>query len=127
MIYNKYYVWDIGLRNAIVWYNKRKDIWKLLENYVFLELKRNDYEVKIWRLKNWKEVDFIAEKNWITKYFQVCYLLNSEEIIEREYSSLEELKTSWEKYVVSMDETSFWISDWIKHIHILDLHKILKD
>jgi predicted AAA+ superfamily ATPase len=125
IIYNKYYVWDLWLRNAIIWYNRRRDIAKLLENYVFLELKRNGYEVKIWRLKSWKEIDFIATKNWIIKYFQVCYLLNSEETIEREYWALEELKTSWEKYIISMDETNFWISDWIKHIHVLDLYKVL--
>lgn len=56
-------------------YNFSKDIGKLLENYVFLELKRHGYSVKIGRLKNGEEIDFIAEKNGIVKYFQVCYLL----------------------------------------------------
>jgi predicted AAA+ superfamily ATPase len=46
-----------------------------MENYVFLELKRHGYEVKIGRLSSGKEVDFIAEKQGIIKYFQVCYLL----------------------------------------------------
>jgi hypothetical protein len=40
-IYNKYYVGDLGLRNALVGYNFVKDIGKMLENYVFLELKRH--------------------------------------------------------------------------------------
>jgi len=90
-IYNKYYSWDLWLRNSLVWFDLKRDIWKLLENSFYLELKRNWYNVKIWKLKNWKEVDFIAEKNWLIKYFQVCYLLSSEETIKREYSSLEEI------------------------------------
>jgi len=124
-IYNKYYVWDLWLRNSLVWFNFKKDIWKILENYVFLELKRNSYNIKIWRFQNWKEIDFIAEKNWIIKYFQVCYLLWSEDTISREYSPLENIKDNWEKYVVSFDEIDFWISDGIKHIKIYDLEKYI--
>ncbi len=124
-IYNKYYTTDLWLRNALVWFNLAKDIWKLIENYVFLELKRNEYEVKIWRLKSWKEIDFIAKKNGIIKYFQVCYLLNWEETIKREYSALEEISDNWEKYVVSFDEIDFWINNWIKHINVMNLQEVL--
>ncbi|MDR3150745.1 MAG: hypothetical protein LBU14_03985 [Candidatus Peribacteria bacterium] len=46
-------------------------------------------------------------KNGIIKYFQVCYLLNSEETIEREYTLLEKIKDNWEKYVISFDELDF--------------------
>ncbi len=124
-IYNKYYVWDLWLRNCLVWFEFKRDIWKILENYVFLELKRNRYNIKIWRLNNGKEVDFIAEKDWITKYFQVCYLLSWEETIAREYSPLEEINDNWEKYVVSFDDIDFWVSNWIKHIKISNLENIL--
>lgn len=124
-IYNKYYVWDLWLRNSLVWFDLKKDIWKLLENYVFLELKRNWYEVKIGRLSSWKEIDFIAEKNWIIKYFQVCYLLGSEDTMNREYASLEEINDNWDKYVVSFDDIDFWISNWIKHINVMKINKIL--
>lgn len=124
-IYNKYYIWDLGLRNSLVWFDYKRDIWKILENYVFLELKRNWYSIKIWRLQNWKEIDFIAEKNGIIKYFQVCYMLGWEETIAREYSPLEEIKDNWEKYVVSFDNIDFWVSNGIKHIKIYDLENIL--
>jgi len=124
-IYNKYYAWDLGLRNALVWFNLAKDIWKLIENYVFLELKRNGYDVKIWRLRSWKEIDFIVKKMGIIKYFQVCYLLNGEETIKREYSALEEISDNWEKYVVSFDEIDFWINNGIKHINVMDLQNVL--
>ncbi len=124
-IYNKYYVSDLGLRNALVWFDFKKDIWKLLENYMFLELKRNDYKVKIGRISKEKEIDFIAEKNWIIKYFQVCYLLWSEKTMQREYSSLENISDNWEKYVVSFDDINHWIHNWIKHINIMEIDKVL--
>ena len=124
-IYNKYYVWDLWLRNALVWFDFKRDIWELLENYVYLELKRNNYDLIIWRLKSGKEIDFIATKNWITKYFQVCYLLGSEDTIKREYLSLEEISDNWEKYVVSFDDIDFGVSKWIRHINIMELEKVL--
>jgi predicted AAA+ superfamily ATPase len=124
-IYNKYYVWDLWIRNSLVWFDFWRDIWNLLENYVYLELKRKRYKIKIWRLKSWKEIDFIATKNWITKYFQVCYLLWSEDTIKREYWSLKEVSDNWEKYIVSFDDIDFWISEWIKHINIMNLEDYL--
>jgi len=124
-IYNKYYAWDLWLRNSLVWYNHSKDIWKLIENYVYLELRRNWYWIKIWRVKGGKEIDFIAEKNWIIKYFQVTYLLWSEETIAREYSSLELIKDNWEKYVVSFDDIDFWINNWIKHVNVMKINEVL--
>lgn len=124
-IYNKYYVGDIWLRNSLVWFDLKKDIGKLMENYAFLELKRHWYAIRIGRLSSWKEIDFIAEKNGITKYFQVCYLLSGEETIKREYSSLEEVRDNWEKYVVSFDEINFWVSGWIKHLNIMHMSEVL--
>lgn len=124
-IYNKYYVWDIWLRNAISGFNATNGFWKILENYVYLVLKRFWYEVKIWRLKWDKEVDFIAEKQWIIKYFQVAYILANDEVVEREFSSLEMIYDSWEKYVISMDDISFWVRNGIKHINIMNIEEVL--
>jgi predicted AAA+ superfamily ATPase len=124
-IYNKYYVSDLWLRNSIVGFDFSRDIWQLLENYVFLELKRSWYDVIIGRFANGKEVDFIATKLWITKYFQVSYLLWSEETILREYSSLQQIHDNWDKYVVSMDEIDIPPSWGIKHVNILDLETVL--
>lgn len=124
-IYNKYYTGDLGLRNALVGYNFWRDIGKLLENYAFLELKRHGYDVKIGRLKSGKEIDFIAEKNGVTKYFQVCYLLGWEETMTREYASLREIRDNWEKYVVSFDDIDFGVSEGIRHINIMKLGKVL--
>lgn len=124
-IYNKYYVGDLGLRNALVGYVFSRDIGKLLENYVFLELKRHGYNVKIGRLKNGGEIDFIAERNGIVKYFQVCYLLGSEKTIEREFGNLKTIRDNWEKYVVSMDDIDHGTDEGIRHVNVMDLGKYL--
>ena len=61
---------------------------KLLENQIFIELKRRDYELFYFQEK-W-ECDFlIKEKTKITKAFQVCYEL-SDENIDREINGLTE-------------------------------------
>jgi len=124
-IYNKYYCHDLWMRNAIVWYDGVRDIGNLLENYVFLQLKRNGYQVLIGRLSSEKEIDFIAIKQGIIKYFQVTYLLNSEETIMREFSALEQIQDNWEKYVVSFDDINLWIHNGIQHINIMDIEKHL--
>jgi len=114
---NKYYAWDIGIRNAISGFNFKQDIWNILENIVFLELKTRWYFVTVWIL--WEqEIDFVAEKNWEIKYFQVAYLLASEETTEREFWNLLKIKDNWPKYVLSMDEIFETKYEWIIHKNI---------
>ncbi len=124
-IYQKYYVGDIGLRNAICGYSPVRDQGRILENYVFLQLLGAGYSVKIGRLKDATEIDFIAEKNGITKYFQVCYLLADETVIEREYAPFEKIYDQWEKYVISLDEENMGMRNGIRHENIWKLEEIL--
>jgi len=53
-----------------------------------------------------QEIDFIATKNGVTKYFQVCYLLSDESVTRREFLPLQKLKDNREKYVLSLDDFS---------------------
>jgi predicted AAA+ superfamily ATPase len=100
-IYEKYYLGDIGLRNAVLGY-RESAINGLLENLVFLELKRRGYRVSIGKLGD-VEIDFIATREKEKQYFQVCYLLASEETIQREFGALEALPDNYPKTVLSMD------------------------
>jgi len=124
-IYNKYYISDLWLRNSLVGYHPSKDIWKLLENYVFLALKRHDFTIKIGRLKTNKEIDFIAEKSGKTLYFQVCTTILDETTRAREYTPLYEIRDNWPKYVVSFDEIDFWENEGIQHLNIMKLEELL--
>ncbi|MCK5416601.1 ATP-binding protein [Candidatus Parcubacteria bacterium] len=70
----KVYVIDNGLRNAVAFYFS-KDKGKLLENLVFLNLKRTEKE--LFFSKDKYECDFIIkEKNKIITAIQVSYVLN---------------------------------------------------
>ena len=100
-LYEKYYPGDVAMRHALLGF-REEDILGVLENLVFLELKRRGYQVFIRKLKN-KEVDFIAEKENRKIYIQVAYLLSSREIIEKEFSVLKLINDNYPKYVISMD------------------------
>lgn len=114
----KYYFNDLWIRN-INWFNFTTDIWKILENLVYIKLASDWYNIYVWEFSG-KEIDFIAEKWWEKKYIQVCYLLTSKDVIEREFWNLLSIKDNYEKIVVSMDE-SFWNTyNWIRNINILD-------
>ena len=67
------------------------------------------------------EIDFVAEKQGERVYVQVCYLLQDEATIEREFGNLLTIKDNYPKYVVSMDEM-FGKNTFkgIKHIHLKD-------
>ena len=91
----------------------------ILENIVFLELKRRGYLVYIGKIDN-NEVDFIAEKLNHKIYIQVAYKLESQKTVEREFSVLMNINDNYPKYVVTMDE--FWREqiEGIKHFYISD-------
>ncbi len=115
----KYYFEDLGLRHAIISY-KAGDIGKILENIVYLHLRIAGYQVYVGKAGE-KEVDFICEKDGERIYIQVCYLLSSQDTIDREYNNLIEIPDNYPKYLVSMDEigkTSSYMG--IEHVNVKD-------
>jgi hypothetical protein len=83
----KVYVIDTGLINAIA-FKVSRDIGRLCENAVFIELKRRDKEVYYW--KNKYECDFLVkEGEKIKEVIQVCYEI-TEENKEREVNGIVE-------------------------------------
>ena len=64
-----------------------------------------------------KPVDFIAEKHGEKIYVQVCYLLASQETIEREFGVYDNVNDNFPKYVVSLDEFNM-SRNGIKHCNI---------
>ena len=117
-LHEKYYLGDVALRHALLGY-REGDISGVLENLVYLELKRRGYHVFIGKVGN-KEIDFIAEKENRKIYIQVAYLLTSPETIEREFSVLKSLKDNYPKYVISMDEIFGKDIDGIQRINLVD-------
>lgn len=114
----KFYVSDVSLIYATMGFRDRM-ISGILENIVFLELKRRGYKVYVGKLDH-REVDFIAEKRGEKLYVQVAYKLDSEPTVEREFSHLLAIDDQYPKYVVTMDE--FWKDDieGVRHLYITD-------
>ena len=95
----------MGLRNAIRHFDYRGDVNKLMENVVYLDLKRKGYTVFVGQIGQ-KEVDFMAEKNGERLYVQVAYMLTDQQTIDREFGNLLLIADNYPKYVVTMDEIS---------------------
>lgn len=120
---DSFYFEDLGVRNHIVGGNRRFDIEKLIENAVYRHLLRLGYTVYIGMLHK-AEIDFVAEKQGSTVYIQVCYMLASQETVDREFGNLQMIKDSHPKYVVSLDrmygDTNI---DGIRHLHLREFLK----
>ena len=77
----KYYLNDLAFKNYLYGFSA-SDMGYNLENYVFNQLRRLGYIVNVGVLNN-LEIDFVAKKPEKTLYVQVCYLLSTPEVIER--------------------------------------------
>ncbi|PIQ79061.1 ATPase [Candidatus Peregrinibacteria bacterium CG11_big_fil_rev_8_21_14_0_20_41_10] len=99
---SKHYFADLGIRHALFAYGA-DDIAKVLENLVYVQLRREGYEVFVGETEG-KEIDFIAKKGGDKKYVQVAYLLNDQKTVEREFGNLLAIPDNYEKIVVSLDK-----------------------
>lgn len=115
-ISEKYYFEDWGLMNAIQGFD-RFDISKVIENVVYNHLIVQDFDVTIGQIQS-KEIDFVANKGGRTLYFQVAYVLNSQEVIDREFGNLLEIRDNYPKYVISMDEFAPKNIQGVEHVHL---------
>ena len=113
----KYYMADVGIREAVFGGNTR-DIELVLENIVFMELLRRGYRVSVGKSGD-KEIDFVAKLSGEIKYYQVSYILASEETRKREFGALLEINDNYPKFVLSTDEFDMSESGII-HKNIID-------
>jgi predicted AAA+ superfamily ATPase len=122
----KYYFEDLGLRNAIRGFDRRKDIQKLIENAVYLHLIQQGFEVFVGQFGVY-EIDFVARRKGKRVYVQVSYLLTDENTIIREFGNLIKIADNYPKFVVTMDELNTG-TDYkgITQIHLGDflLHRL---
>jgi uncharacterized protein len=118
-INDKYYINDLGIRNALLNY-RQNDIAQNLENIVYMELLYRGYKVNV-GLNGVNEIDFIATKQNEKIYIQVTYLLASEATVQREFAPLLSIKDNYPKFVLSMDG-KLWGNDvqGIQRINIID-------
>lgn len=116
---SKYYAVDVGLRNCLV-KGSESDIDHILENIVFLELKRRGYDVYIGQLDE-NEIDFVAVNGDDISYYQVSATTLDESTLKRELAPFKKVGDNYPKYLLTLDEI-FGNTDYngIKKKNILD-------
>ncbi|RKZ26973.1 hypothetical protein DRQ20_01645 [bacterium] len=84
----KIYCIDTGIVN-LGYFRLKVNMGNLLENAVFLELKRREREVFYWKGERGEEVDFVVVENFTpVELIQVCYDVREEETGKREIRAL---------------------------------------
>ncbi|HAH25162.1 MAG TPA: ATPase [Prolixibacteraceae bacterium] len=116
----KYYFEDLGLRNALKGFNQITDIHKLLENAVYLHLLQCGYRIYVGKIDH-KEIDFVADRNGLKIYVQVCLQITDQTVQEREFGNLLLIEDNYPKYVVTLNDLIIG-GDYqgIKQINLLD-------
>lgn len=98
----KYYLVDQGLR-SLVSGRKGGDVGHILENIVYLELRRRGYQVSVGKVGS-QEIDFVAEKGDERVYYQVSASILDANTYQREIAPLKAVNDHYPKYIVTLDE-----------------------
>ena len=114
----KFYIADTALRYSVLGYTQTS-VAAMLENVVYLELRRRGYSVNIGKTPD-GEIDFIAEKQSEKLYVQVTKEIKTPETEQREYSRLLEIHDNYPKYLLTTDNFAGGNYEGIKTMHIAD-------
>lgn len=115
---DKFYIVDNGLRNSLLGF-RTGDYGHILENVVYLELLRRDYEVGVGKLGN-LEVDFVATKPEEKIYYQVSASVLDEKTLQRELTPLQKIPDQYEKVLLTMDKTYIKDYEGVRQQNIID-------
>ena len=115
----KYYLVDLGFRHALLGKELLSDAGHLLENVIYLELKRRNFQIWIGKTNN-LAVDFVVRtKEGFTQYIQVSQTVQHPTTLERELAPLNSISDHHEKLLITMDfDTGTY--NGIKKINAID-------
>ena len=115
----KYYLVDLGFRHALLGKELLSDAGHLLENVIYLELKRRNFQIWIGKTNN-LEVDFVVRtKEGFTQYIQVSQTVQNPTTLARELAPLNSISDHHEKLLITMDfDTGTY--NGIKKINAID-------
>ncbi len=119
----KYYVSDLGFRYFMLG-RKIGDFGHILENVVYFELLRRNFEVYIGKIDEY-EVDFVAINKNGKMYVQVAETLkgtdtNDTRILDRELRPLKKISDNYEKIILTLDKIPVSNEDGIKIRNVLE-------
>ncbi len=112
----KYYLSDISFRYCQTGFDG-KMLSAMLENVVYLEMRRRGYDVYIGK-NTTKEIDFVGVRREERVYVQVCVDLPSQST--RETDNLMNIKDHYHKYVVCRDPLAIGNHNGIEIVHVAD-------
>lgn len=115
---SKFYVVDTGIRNALAGYSDG-DMGRVLETVVYFELLRRGYRVFIGKWYD-SEVDFLAVRQDVRKYYQVTMSMMDESVKSRELAPLIAIRDNYEKTILSMDKTYITDHAGVRFQNIID-------
>jgi predicted AAA+ superfamily ATPase len=114
----KYYTSDLGLRYYLCG-DKPGDLGHTLENVVYLELLRRNYQVAIGK-SHASEIDFVVTGNVGVAYYQVSATVFSDDTLERELAPLRSIKDNYPKFLLTLDEIGMGSHEGIQQINLID-------
>ena len=116
---SKYYVVDVGMCNALV-KSSESDIGHILENIVYLELKRRYKNVYVGEIDS-GEVDFVSVNDNKYEYYQVSATTLDENTLKRELAPFGKIKDNYPKYLLTLDDV-FSNADYngVQKINVLE-------
>lgn len=129
----KYYVVDVGLRNAKLDYRQVEET-HLMENIIYNELIHRGYLVDVGvydmfskdennkTIRQSFEIDFIANKDNEKVYIQSAYMLPTKEKIEQESRALVKIADNFKKIIIERNTllSGFYDEKGIMHLSLLD-------
>ena len=115
---SKYYLSDLGLRYYLLGSNG-VDEGRILENIVYLELKRRGYQVYVGK-NDTMEVDFRVENEKGDEYYQVSYTVKDEKTLKRELKVLDSINDHNPKFLLTTDYTPYTYHNGIKQINLFE-------
>ncbi len=116
---NKYYVTDFGFKYYIL-NNKTVELSQILENLIFLELKRRRYKVATGKVDD-KEVDFIVKDTaGLTSYYQVAVTVMDENKLKQELRPFGYIRDNYPKYLITLDDYFVKDNNGVEIINAID-------
>jgi predicted AAA+ superfamily ATPase len=115
---HKYYLVDPGLRSIIIG-TKTGDLRHILENVVYLELRRRYREVYVGKVGE-AEINFISVDGAQKAYYQVALSVRDEHTLNRELAPLNDISDHYPKYLLTLDNDPVVSHNGIQQIYVLD-------
>ena len=99
--------------------SRSTDVGHSLENVIYLELLRRGYDVYVGKIND-LEVDFVAQDQKKTIYYQVAATVRDENTLKRELTPLQKISDHYPKVILTLDDDPEADYDGIRRINALD-------